>query len=327
MTGKATATSCSNIAFIKYWGNTDHNLRLAATPSLSMNLADLTVTATVHFDLSLSEDQLIMNGQLASGGAAKRVFDQLDLIRTRAGITTRAAITSSSNFPAGAGVASSAAAFSALAVAGAAAASLELSEAELSILARRGSGSASRSIPDGYCQWLAGGTDQTSYAVSVAPADHWALCDLVAIVSTAHKHVTSSGGHQLADTSVLQAGRVASAGQRFEACKAALLERDLAAMGPIIEEDAIIMHSVMMTSRPPLYYWTPATLAIIQAVQDWRAAGLSVYFTIDAGPNVHLICETADAEAVEAAARNVPGVTTVLRSGPGGPARLHPTET
>jgi diphosphomevalonate decarboxylase len=221
-----------------------------------MNLADLTVTATVHFDPTQNEDRLVMNGQPASGGATGRVFDQLDLIRTQAAITTRAMVTTASNFPTGAGVASSAAAFSALAVAGAAAAGLNLSEAELSVLARRGSGSACRSIPTGYCQWSAGGTDQTAYATSIAPPEHWALCDLVAIVSTEHKQVTSSGGHQLADTSVLQAGRVASARERFAACKAALLDRNLAALGPIIEEDAIIMHSIMM--RTPSKWWCAA---------------------------------------------------------------------
>jgi diphosphomevalonate decarboxylase len=324
--GSATAISCANIAFIKYWGNTDHDLRLAATPSLSMNLADLTITATVHFDAALPEDRLVMNGRPASASAAQRVFEQLDLIRARAGLTARAQVTTDSNFPAGAGVASSAAAFSALAVAGAAAAGLSLSEAELSALARRGSGSACRSIPGGFCQWLAGGTDQTAYATSIAPADHWALCDLVAMVSTEHKQVGSTGGHRLADTSALQAGRVASADERFAACKAALVRRDLATLGPIIEEDAVIMHAVMMTSHPPLYYWTPGTLEILQATQRWRVEGLEVYFTIDAGPNVHLICEADEAKAVETAARALVGVRDVLRSGPGGPAQLRPTD-
>lgn len=323
---KATAISCANIAFIKYWGNIDHTLRLAATPSLSMNLADLTITATVHFDPSLDEDQLVMNGSPASESAAKRVFAHLDLIRRRATLASRARVITRSNFPAGAGIASSAAAFAALAVAGTAAVGLRLTEAELSALARRGSGSASRSVPGGYCQWLADGTDETSYATSIAPADHWDLCDLVAIVSTKHKQVGSTGGHRLADTSVLQTGRIASAPERFARCKAALLNKDLTIMGPIIEEDAVIMHSIMMTSHPPLYYWAPATLEIIHATARWRADGLPVYFTIDAGPNVHLICVAAYADQVEAAARASPGVTDVLRSGVGGPARLLTSE-
>jgi diphosphomevalonate decarboxylase len=108
----------------------------------------------------------------------------------------------------------------------------------------------------------------------------------------------------------------------LEACKRALLARDLRAMGPLIEQDAVVMHAVMMTSRPALYYWTPATMAVIQAIQGWRAEGLPVYFTIDAGPNVHLICEAAHAPTVERQARALPGVLEILVSGPGGPARL-----
>jgi diphosphomevalonate decarboxylase len=115
---------------------------------------------------------------------------------------------------------------------------------------------------------------------------------------------------------------VAGAAARLQACRQALLARDLAAMGPVIEEDAILMHAVMMTSHPPLYYWQAATLALIQATQQWRAEGLPVYFTIDAGPNLHLLCEVAHAAAVEAAARQIPGVKEILSSGPGGPARL-----
>jgi len=102
----------------------------------------------------------------------------------------------------------------------------------------------------------------------------------------------------------------------------ALDNRSLEALGPLIEEDAILMHSVMMTSHPPLYYWMPATLEIIHAVQRWRADGLPVYFTIDAGPNVHLICESRHAETVAAEARALPGVRQILQSGVGGPARL-----
>ncbi len=314
----ATAISCSNIAFIKYWGNTDHKLRIATNPSLSMNLAALTITATVHFNPDFPSDTLTINGTSVTGGAAERVFRQIDIIRQKADFSHRAQISTESNFPAGAGIASSAAAFSALAVAGAAAAGLSLSEAELSALARRGSGSACRSVPPGFVQWLAGGTDETSFATSIAPANHWDLVDIVAVVSAAHKTVGSTGGHALADTSVLQAARVATAEERFITAKNAVLAKDLPALGMVIEEDAVMMHGVMMTSRPPLFYWQPATLAVIHAVHQWRADGIPVYFTIDAGPNVHLICERPHADTVESLVRALPGVQKILRSGVGG---------
>jgi diphosphomevalonate decarboxylase len=318
---RATALAHPNIAFIKYWGNEDTDLRLPANSSLSMNLGDLQTVTTVHFDQTLTEDVVVINQTAVGGPALERVRASLGLIRTMAGLRLAARVESRSNFPIGSGIASSAAAFAALSVAGAAAAGLKLDEAALSRLARRGSGSASRSVPAGYCQWVTG-SDETSVATSLAPAHYWDLVDLVVIVSREHKTVGSTGGHQLAQTSSLQTARLAQVPARLQACREALLARNLSAMGPVIEEDAIIMHAVMMSSHPPLYYLSPATMALIQATQQWRAAGLSVYFTIDAGPNVHLICEAGQAQAVEQAARKIPGVIDVLSSKPGGAARL-----
>jgi diphosphomevalonate decarboxylase len=178
----------------------------------------------------------------------ERVTAVLNLIRMQAGLHMPARVESVNSFPAGAGIASSASAFAALALAGAAAAGLDLDEADLSRLARRGSGSASRSVPGGFCQWLPG-SDESSVATSIAPPEHWDLRDVIVIVSQVHKAVGSSGGHRLAPTSSLQSARLAGAGARLAACREALLARDLAAMGAVVEEDAIMMHAVMMTRR------------------------------------------------------------------------------
>jgi diphosphomevalonate decarboxylase len=318
---QATALAHPNIAFIKYWGNTDEALRLPANPSLSMNLGDLQTITTVTFSDSLSGDELSVNEQRISGPGLERVTTVLNLIRQKSGLDLPARVESASNFPTGAGIASSASAFAALSLAGATAAGLNLDEAALSRLARRGSGSACRSVPGGYCQWLPG-SDDSSVAESIAPPEHWELRDVVVIVSGEHKAVGSTGGHRLAQTSPLQAARVAGAEARLVACRRALLACNLAAMGPIIEQDTLLMHAVMMTGQPPLYYWQPATMAVIQAALHWRAEGIPVYFTIDAGPNVHLICETAQVEQVIARVGQVPGVQKVIVSGPGGPARL-----
>jgi diphosphomevalonate decarboxylase len=320
---KATAVACSNIAFVKYWGNRDDELRLPANSSLSMNLGELVTTTTVAFDEGLERDEVVIDERPVSEPARTRVSGHLDLVRDRAGFRgVSARIVSRNNFPIGAGIASSASGFAALTVAACAAAGLDLTERELSALARRGSGSASRSVPGGYTEWLMSRSNASSFARSVAPADHWDLRDVVVVVSREHKAVGSSRGHGLAISSPLHKARVGDVPPLLDACKRALLGRNLGAMGALIEQDAVMMHAVMMTSRPALYYWTPATMAIIQAVQSWRAEGLPVYYTIDAGPNVHLICEVADAHEVETRARALPGVLDTLVSGPGGSARL-----
>ncbi len=320
---KATAMAHPNIAFIKYWGNRDDELRLPANPSLSMNLGDLYTTTTVAFDEMLEQDEVTIDDQPADEAARARVSGHLNLVRDRAGLRgVSARVVSRNNFPIGVGIASSASGFAALTAAACAAAGLDLTERELSALARRGSGSASRSMPGGYTEWLMGRGNASSFARSVAPAGHWDLRDVVVVVSREHKAVGSSRGHGMAVSSSLHAARVTAASAMLDACKRALLARDLAAMGALIEQDAVMMHAVMMTSRPPLYYWTPETMAVIQAVQSWRADGVTVYFTIDAGPNVHLICEAAAATEVQARAHALPGVLDILVSGPGGPARL-----
>jgi diphosphomevalonate decarboxylase len=319
---KATAIACSNIAFIKYWGNRDDELRLPANASLSMNLGDLVTTTTVAFDEGLERDEVVIDDRPAEEAARVRVSSHLDLVRQRAGVSAQARVVSRNNFPTGAGIASSASGFAALTGAACAAAGLELTERELSALARRGSGSASRSVPGGYTEWLMSRSNASSFARSVAPADHWDLRDVVVVVSREHKAVGSSRGHGLAVSSPLHKARLEVVPSLLDACKRSLLARNLGAMGALLEQDAVMMHAVMMTSRPALYYWTPVTLAVIQAVQSWRAEGLPVYYTIDAGPNVHLLCETTNVEEVETRARALPGVLDILVSGPGGPARL-----
>jgi len=318
--GKATAQAFPNIALIKYWGNRDPLLRLPANSSLSMNMAGLTTTTTVAFDDSLGEDVVVLGGREQSGAAKDRVVKMLERARAMAGAGANARVESLNNFPAGAGLASSASGFAALAVASAAAAGLNLDERALSRLARTGSGSACRSVPGGYVEWQAGADDATSYAFSIAPPEHWDLRDMIAIVDVAHKTVGSTQGHALADTSPLHAARVSTIPERLSQVRAAIESRDFASLAPVVEADALAMHAVMMTSNPPLLYWQPPTVAILHAVRAWRTDGLPVCFTIDAGANVHCLCESSAADEVTRRLRSIAGVQNVLAVSPGGPA-------
>ena len=318
----ATAEAHPNIAFIKYWGNRDHDARIPSNGSLSMNLAGLVTRTTVTFRPDLPADRLILQGRHVQGAALARVQRVLDKVRAWSAMGWYAEVHSENNFPTGAGIASSASAFAALAVAAASAAGLEASTRDLSRLARWGSGSASRSVPAGFVEWHAGTTDEDSYAISLAPPHHWALADCIAIVSTAHKAVGSTQGHRLAETSPFQAARVADAPRRLRLCRAAILQRDFEAFASIVEADCHMMHAVMQTSNPPLFYWTPTTLAVMQAVRRWRQEGVPVAYTIDAGPNVHVLCPQSEAEKVRARLADIPGVQEVLTALPGGAARV-----
>ena len=222
----------------------------------------------------------------------------LDRVREMSGLHFYAQVESENNFPTGTGIASSASGFAALALAASRAAGLELDEPALSRLARRASGSACRSVPGGFVEWQAGDSDQNSYAFSIAPAEHWDLVDCIAVVSQTHKSTGSPAGHLLADTSPLQPARVADAPRRLAICRQAILERDFDALAQIVELDSNLMHAVIMTSTPPLFYWLPATVQVIQSVLAWRKEGLPACYTIDAGPNVHVLCPSGYAQEI-----------------------------
>ena len=200
----ASAAAHPNIAFIKYWGNEDQALRIPANSSISMNLKELETRTTVSFDTSIKDDHLFLNGNPVAADTLDRVSSLLGRVRKIAEIKTFAKVESENNFPAGAGIASSASAFAALSLAASSAAGLSLSERELSRLARTGSGSASRSIPGGFVEWQAGSDHESSFAVSIADPDHWDLVDLIVLISQDHKETGSTQGHSLADTSPLQ---------------------------------------------------------------------------------------------------------------------------
>lgn len=325
-TWSAIAQAHPNIAFIKYWGNRDPALRLPANGSISMNLAGLWTRTRVTFSPQATQDRLVLNGRESQGRALERVKIVLDWVREASGLRHAALVESRNNFPTGAGIASSASAFAALAVATAAAAGLQLTERDLSRLARRGSGSACRSIPGGFVEWLPGDTDGDSYAYSLAPPEHWHLADCIAIVSAAHKPVGSTEGHTLADTSPLQPVRVAQAPERLAHCRQAIQQRDFAALAEVVELDTHLMHAVMQTSHPPLLYWEPGTLAVMHAVRALRREGLPVAYTIDAGPNVHVLCPAEVHQRVRAALEQIPGVQRVLVAFPGGAARRLPDD-
>jgi diphosphomevalonate decarboxylase len=323
--GSATALAHPNIAFIKYWGNRNDELRLPASGSLSMNLDGLETRTTVSFQPGLQTDELILNKTPAAAEQLARVSNMLDLVRAQAGLQERARVASSNNFPSGSGIASSSSGFAALALAAAAAAGLNLDEPALSRLARRGSGSASRSVPAGFVEWRAADRDEDSFGASIAAPSHWALVDCVAIVSEAHKQVGSSAGHPLAATSPLQAARLEGAEGRLAQARQAVLQRDFVALAGLMELDNHLMHAVMMTSRPPLIYWQPASVGIMHAVREWRAAGLPAAYTLDAGPNVHVLTPADHADEVAKRLAELAGVLKVFKAGAGGPARLIPS--
>jgi len=317
-----TAIAHPNIALIKYWGNRDQNLRLPANGSISMNLAVLETRTSVCLRSDLPADRLFINEVEQSGSELQRVRQFMTILRQMSAGKDFAEIRSANNFPSSAGIASSASAFAALALAGARAYGLNLSQQELSRLARRGSGSACRSIPAGFVEWLPGKTDLDSYAVSIAQPQHWDLWDCIAVVQSAPKLTGSSEGHALAATSPLQSARVLDAPRRLSLCREAIQKKDFAMLAEILEQDSNLMHAVMLTSKPALMYWESSSIFLMKEIVRLRQSGVAVAYTMDAGPNVHAICTAECVDSVKKHFSSNPAVQQLLISPVGYAARL-----
>ncbi len=325
-TAEASARAHANIALVKYWGKRDVALNLPSRGSLSVTMGALTTRTTVRFDANVAADSLVVDGIPREGAATERAARVLDLVRERAGLVSRAVVTSSNSFPYGAGLASSASGMAALAVAASAAAGLSLTPEELSVIARRGSGSASRSLHGGFVEWRAGsradGLD--SHGVPSRPADWWDLRVVVALVDAGEKEVSSTRGMQHTEaTSPYHQPFLDGVDADIEAARRALDARDLTALGRVAEASCLRMHAAMIAADPGLLYWRGATVELIRRVRRMRERdGLPTWFTIDAGPHVKVLTLPAAVERVVAELRATPGVVDVIESRVGGPARV-----
>lgn len=318
---KATAIAPSNIAFIKYWGKKDEVLRLPENGSISMNLSNLLTTTTVEFCSDLKEDTVTYNGTQEEV-VGSRVVKHLDRIRKLANIHTKAKVVTKNNFPTGTGLSSSASGFAALSAAGAKAAGLNLSQKELSTLARQGSGSACRSIPDGITEWLDGDTSDTSYAVSIFPPDHWDIADVVAVVSTEKKDIPTTAGMKKAVSSPFFPVRLSRIKAKLEQMKKLIEQKKFTEFGELVESEALELHAIMLTSIPSLMYWLPGTLRIMKLTRKWRAEGLEVYFTVNTGQDIHLIVEQKSVTSLTKKLKEVPEVFDMIVNKPSEGARL-----
>lgn len=280
----------TNIALIKYWGKENEEWIIPKNNSLSLTLDAFYTDTQVIFDKTLKEDELILDDIRQNASALKKVQRVLDEVRSQAGIQLKARVESKNHVPTAAGLASSASGLAALAGAASQAAGLSLSDTELSKLARIGSGSASRSIYGGFAEWVKGHDHDSSFAVPVDDAD-WDIGMLFVIVNDAVKEVSSRDGmRRTVETSAFYQGWLDSLDKDLRDMKAAISERDIEKVGSIAERNALKMHATTLGANPPFTYWTAESMTAMTAVRDLRKQEYTAYFTMDAGPNVKIIC-------------------------------------
>lgn len=309
----ATARAHPNIALVKYWGKADTTVNLPATGSLSMTLDVFPTTTTVTLVPDAEHDAVVLNGTAREGVVRDRVVRFLDIVREMAGSRTTAVVDTVNTVPSAAGLASSASGFAALAAAASRAYGLDLDRTALSRLARRGSGSAARSVIPGFAVWHAG-DDQESFAEPLEAPD---LAMVIAIVNAEEKAVSSRDAmKRTALTSPFYPAWVTSTAETLTAAVQASREGDVERLGRITETNALRMHAVIQSCDPPVRYLSPTSVALFDLAESLRVGGLPVYATADAGPNVVFLCRPEDADAVASAARPL-AQTMIARPGPG----------
>lgn len=316
-----TAKAHTNIALLKYWGKADSELIIPTTSSISLTLNEFYTQTTVWFDSTLDQDRVVLDGILLSTKASTKVVHLLNLVRQLSGLTSYAHVESHNHVPTAAGLASSASAFAALAGAASRASGLTLSRQDLSRLARRGSGSASRSIFGGFAQWERGHSDLTSFAKPIMEEVTWPIQLVTVLINDQPKKVSSRTGMQLAQTSAPGYQQwVADTNAANRPALTAIFNQDLATLGCLAEENALAMHALNPTATPPFTYLTAQSWAVIRLAQTLRNnKGIPVYATMDAGPNVKLISQPHDTPVIMQALHQIfPNVQTQIATpGPG----------
>jgi len=327
-TGRAIAEANTNIALVKYWGKRDLRLNLPAVGSLSLTLEGLSTRTEVRFDAALAEDTLQLDGAPADARATGRISKFLDLVRARAGSTLRAQVISANDFPTAAGLASSASAFAALALAATRAAGLTLQPRELSVLARRGSGSAARSIFGGFVHLHRGERPDGEDCFAEPITDHGGAEGLdvrlvVAVTQEGPKATLSTDGMtHTAESSPYYANWIATSEPDLADARRAIAAGDLEALGTVTERSCLTMHASAMAARPAVVYFIGATIDGYRAIQTMRKGGLPAWFTCDAGPHIKALTTSAHAAEVARRLGELPGVLRTRVCAPGRPVRI-----
>lgn len=306
--GKVTWHSPSNLAIIKYWGK--HGFQLPRNPSISMTLTNAISKTSVTYKgrenyAGTADVNFIFEGE-ENEKFEKRVQKYFDDIKPYVPFIEQFHfdIESENTFPHSSGIASSASAMSALALCICSIEDelfgtlkeIDAFERKASLLARLGSGSASRSIFEGWAVWgktgdVPGSSDE--YAIGVLEKVHpifKTLHDDIFILSSAEKSVSSSAGHELMDTNPYANVRYDEAKRQLFYLLQAMEKGDIKRFGSIAEQEAMSLHALMMASNPSYILMEPNTLEMIKKIRKYRSeTGKHVYFSLDAGPNIHLL--------------------------------------
>ena len=320
-----TYRAYTNIALIKYWGKRNKELFLPVTSSLSLTLDQFYTETTLEWNTQSNEDTFTLDGQIQDINAIEKVSRFINMFRDLSGIHRPVHVNSTNHVPTAAGLASSASAFAALASACNDLFETNLSNKELSTYARRGSGSATRSLFGGFTVWHKGigNESDSSFAEMLDEAD-WDIGMLVVMINKEQKKISSRVGMEhTIETSPFYKLWPETVAEDLEAIIPAIENKDFPTIGQIAEHNAMKMHATIIAADPSMTYWEPESLTAMNIVRDLREAGIPCYFTMDAGPNVKVLCRLSQAEEIKKAFEKHFSSDRLVITGPGkGPHKI-----
>ena len=283
---RGEAFAPANIALCKYWGKRNAELNLPVNSSLSISLGKLGTRTIIKF--AKNADRIFLNGKVAPKAFAARLSAYLDLFRKEGQCFE---VRTENNIPTAAGLASSASGFAALVKALNELMGWKFNARELSMLARVGSGSASRSLYDGFVVWHMGqrADGMDSYAESLDGAWPDLRVGILEVSKVRKKVGSTEGMNRTRETSELYEAWPEQAQCDYDELRTAIAAKDFPMLGKTAENNAMAMHATMMAAWPPLCYWKPQSVSLMQKVWAVREEGLELYFTMDAGPNLKLL--------------------------------------
>ncbi|MCT0197511.1 diphosphomevalonate decarboxylase [Lactobacillus helveticus] len=286
----------TNIALIKYWGKANAELRLPLMSSLSMTLDAFYTDTSV--EKTNDENAFYLNGQKQDSKQSQRVFSYLTKLQNKFGYHDNLIVKSVNHVPTSAGLASSSSAFAALAAAFCQYYNIQVDKKELSRLARIGSGSACRSIFGGFSVWQKGDSDASSYAYALDEHPQMDLHLLAVELNTNQKKISSTSGMKEAQSSPFFNPWLERNETELNQMIAAIKNDDFTAFGELAELNANEMHAINLTAQPEFTYFEPNTIRAIKLVEDLRKEGIECYYTIDAGPNIKILCRLRNSKEI-----------------------------
>lgn len=295
--GQSKVRAFTNIALVKYWGKKNEKLILPQNGSISLTLDHFYSETEVIFDKSLQKDEIYFDNEKVEDN---KITDFLNLVRKKANKNIYAKIKTYNTVPTSAGLASSSSGFAALAAASSKAIGMNLSNVEISKLARRGSGSASRSIYGGLVEWIPGTNDNNSYAKPLNYKDNLDLNLITVVLNRNEKKISSRIGMKLSvETSPYYPAWKKQAKKDLKNMKKAIKNNDFSSLGEITETNAMRMHSLTLSANPSYTYFNGETITTINLVKELRSNGIECYFTMDAGPNVKILSQTKNIDKIK----------------------------